>query len=308
MVKRYLLLTEKIFHDWYPSFEELQEFLSRHDLDISGRTLQRDIQSIRNDYGIEIEYCHRHRGYAINREKSLDVPAFLRFMGLVRTAHIITDSLREGREALQYLEFDSVHLFAGKEWVKPLLQAICDRRLVAFTHRKFDRDRSTEVLLEPYLLREYQYRWYLVGIPRDKKNPKNYGLDRILRLDILPETFDREHEKHVREQYDHTVGLNFSAGRPQAITLRCTPLTGKYLESLPLHGSQEILERSPSGWTIRVRVVPNFEFEQKLLMHLYECEVVGPEWFRRSFALKVRQALKKYPPSFSGELPVRSGV
>lgn len=305
MVKRYLLLTEKISKDWYPSFVELKEFLKDHDITISARTMQRDIQHIRNEYGVEIEYDHNRRGYAINQEKSLDVNAFMRLMGMMRTADIIADSLRSGRDIMRYLHFDSVHLFAGKEFIKPLLQAIRDRRIVGFTYQKFDRDTPSHVLFKPYYLREYQYRWYLVGIPeteaghaasggQDHTEPKNYGLDRIIRLDVLPETFKREEEAYVREKYDHTVGINFNAGDPVTVTIRCTELTGKYLETLPIHESQKILDKDESHWRISFRVVPNFEFEQKLLMHLYQMEVLEPQWFRKKFAKQLRQAVASY--------------
>ena len=294
MVKRYLLLTEKISNDWYPSFEELKSFLNEHDIHISGRTLQRDIQHIRNEYGIEIEYDRRKKGYLIDREKSLDLNSFLRFMGMVRTTDILTDSLRSSRESMQYLQFDSVHLFAGREYIKPLLRAIYDRRLVGFTHQKFDQDKPSNVIFQPYFLLEYQYRWYLVGIPEGEREPKNYGLDRITRLDILPETFERSGDAQIREKYRNTVGLNYDAGDPVTVTIRCTVLTGKYLETLPIHESQTVLEKDDSHCLIRFRVVPNFEFEQKLLMHLYQLEVVSPDWFRRKFAGKIREALKYY--------------
>jgi predicted DNA-binding transcriptional regulator YafY len=148
--------------------------------------------------------------------------------------------------------------------------------------------------LQPYLLREYQYRWYLVGIPEGEREPKNYGLDRIQRLDVLPETFVRTREAYVREKFADTVGLTFSAGEPVAVTVRCTELTGKYLQTLPIHSSQEIVDSGGERWTVRYYVVPNFEFEQKLLMHLYQLEVVEPEWFRKAFGLRVREAVRVY--------------
>lgn len=294
MLKRYLLLIEKMNNDWYPTFLELQEFLNSHDLDISGRTLQRDIRQIRNEYGIEIEYDRRRRGYRINEQKSLDVNGFLKLMGLVRTADILTESLRDARGALRHLDFDSVHLFTGKEHIRELLQAIRDSRIVGFTYQKFDSDNATHVMLHPYLLREYQYRWYLVGIPEGEREPKIYGLDRIQRLDVLPETFERTEGAFVRQKFAHTVGLTYTAGDPVTVTIRCTELTGKYLQTLPIHSSQQIADSSREWWTVRFYVVPNFEFEQKLLMHLYQLEVMEPKWFREAFIQRVREAARRY--------------
>ena len=289
---RYLLLTEKILNDWYPGFEELKQFLADHDIVVSARTLQRDIRKIRNDFGIEILYDHNRRGYAIHRDNDQEVLAFLRFMGMARTADILVESLADGHEHMRHIHFDSVHLFNGREHIKTVIQAVRDRRLVGFTHQRFERNSPTHVILRPYFLREYQYRWYLVGIPEAHKTrePKNYGLDRISRIDILPQTFERTDEDYVREKYYHTVGLNFSAGKPENVLVRCTVLTGKYLQSLPIHPSQEILKKGNTHWTVRFKVVPNFEFEQKLLMHLYQIEVLSPDWFVRAFKNNVFKA------------------
>lgn len=294
MLKRYLLLIEKINNSWHPSFEELNDFLQDHGFNVSARTIQRDLETIRNDYAIEIEYYHDKRGYAINREKSLNVNAFLRFMGLVRTANVLIESLQSSRENMNYLDFDSVHLFSGTDHIKPLLHAIQNRRLIGFSHQKFHSTKPSHLILKPYFLREYQYRWYLVGIPEGEKEPKNYGLDRILKVDVLPETFERTNENYVRNKYKHTIGVTFSAGKEEKILLRCTRLTGKYLESLPLHASQTITDKGEEHWLIKLKVVPNFEFEQKLLMHFYQLEVLSPGWLREKIIGRIRETLSSY--------------
>jgi two-component system chemotaxis sensor kinase CheA len=47
--------------------------LEKHDFSISKRTLQRDLENIRIDFGIEIKYDPYQRGYYLDRELSLDI-------------------------------------------------------------------------------------------------------------------------------------------------------------------------------------------------------------------------------------------
>ena len=54
-IKRYSLILEKINSNQMPSFDELKTFLDDLGFEISKRTLQRDIEQIRNEFGVEID-------------------------------------------------------------------------------------------------------------------------------------------------------------------------------------------------------------------------------------------------------------
>ena len=56
------------------------------------------------------------------------------------------------------------------------MSAIGERRVVRFTYRKFvagDRHES-ERCIEPYLLKEYRNRWYLIGKPEGSADVKTF--------------------------------------------------------------------------------------------------------------------------------------
>ncbi len=93
VIRRYILLIEKIGKKQFPSFDDLKEFLSDHGFRISSRTLQRDMEQIRFEFGLEIEYNHLKNGYFFNFEKSLNLDSFFRFLEIVNTAHLLTEKL-----------------------------------------------------------------------------------------------------------------------------------------------------------------------------------------------------------------------
>lgn len=297
-IKRYSLIIEKTRRNMYPSFEDIRDFLADHDFKVSRRTIQRDIEQIRFDFGVEVVYDRHRNGYAIDHEHSVDVPSFLRFLEIVNTAQLLADSLKDCKDGLDHLMFESDGGFPGTEHLKPLLGAIRDRRKVVFEYTKFSAQKSgNHYQVEPYLLKEYQNRWYLVGISVQADDFRIFGLDRISGLSVEDETFEHRPGVDPRELFGHTVGLTYNENPPEYVELSFTPLQGKYIKSLPLHHSQEVLIDTDEELRISLFVNPNFEFKQKILMQGDAVKVLEPTWL----AMEIRATLKKAAGLYDGE-------
>ena len=70
--KRHLLLIQQIQAGKFPTKKEISDFLNEQGFEISSRTLDRDIQTLRDEYGIEIEYDNEKRGYKIANTQNKD--------------------------------------------------------------------------------------------------------------------------------------------------------------------------------------------------------------------------------------------
>ncbi len=84
-----MLIIEKIGAKRYPSFKTISEYLFDHGFEISHRTIQRDIEQIRFEFGLDIVYNRSRNGYYIDTETSIDIDNFLRFLGIVNTAELL---------------------------------------------------------------------------------------------------------------------------------------------------------------------------------------------------------------------------
>jgi predicted DNA-binding transcriptional regulator YafY len=102
-IKRYLLIVEKITLTKSPSFKVLRDHLLDHGFEISERTLQRNIEQIRYEFGIEIKYDRTQNGYYVDKEESINYDAFMKFLEIVSTADLLTESLKDGKEAMSYI-------------------------------------------------------------------------------------------------------------------------------------------------------------------------------------------------------------
>ncbi|MBY5951603.1 WYL domain-containing protein [Algoriphagus marincola] len=293
-IRRYTLIIEKIGRKQYPSFGLIKDYLFEHGFEVSTRTIQRDIEQIRFEFGIEIKYDRNRNGYFIDTESSINPDSFFRFLEIVNTAELLTESLKESKDTLDYISFESHGDLRGVENLKPLLFAIKTHRKIAFTHENFDTGKQRKYTVRPYLLKEYQNRWYLIGIIGGTTEFRTFGVDRIFNLKVKDEIFKPEEKINPAGLFEHTVGLTYSFNKLEEVILSFTPLQAKYVRSLPLHKSQELIVENEKEVQIKLRIIPNFEFKQKIMMLGDSVEVLKPKWLIDEIKESLTAALKKY--------------
>ena len=76
---RYFLIIKRVRRDDFPSLETIWKMLKAHDFKVSTRTLQRDLENIRTDFGIEIRYNSGPNGYDIDYERSVEMESLIKF-------------------------------------------------------------------------------------------------------------------------------------------------------------------------------------------------------------------------------------
>jgi len=293
-IRRYTLIIEKINRNQFPSFIEIKDYLFEHGFEMSDRTIQRDIEQIRFEFGIEIQYSRDKNGYFIDYENSLNIESFFRFLEIVNTAELLTQSLNESKDALKHISFDTGGGLKGIEKLKPLLQAIKDNRKISFNHFNFHTNKTRKYSLKPCLLKEYQNRWYVVGLIGDLREFRTFGIDRIEDLEVKAETFKVDNKLNPIEMFENTIGVVYSINKKENIILSFTPTQGKYIKTLPLHSSQEILIDNETELRISLNIIPNYELIQKILMHGNTVKVIEPEWLVNEIRENLEETLGKY--------------
>ena len=293
-VRRYILIIEKLGRKQFPSFDEIKNYLSNHDFEVSNRTIQRDIEQIRSEFGIEIQYNRFKNGYFINEDLSLDLESFVRFFEIVNTADLLIESLKESKDTLDYISFEAQGSLKGIENLKPLLFAIKNRRVISFTHENFYEKTHSNHTVKPYLLKEYQNRWYLIGTIKPTDEFRTFGIDRISNLVVSETTFKPSKKKKASKLFEHTIGLTYSLGEVEDVVLSFTALQGKYIKTLPLHSSQRILVDNEKELQIKLKIIPNFEFQQQLLKLGDNVKVLQPQWLADEIKMVLTNTLKQY--------------
>ena len=296
-IKRYSLILEKTGKRHFPSFDRIKDYLYDHGFEISDRTIQRDIEQIRNEFGISILYDRDRNGYYIDEESSINFDRFLRFLELMNTAELLAETLRDSQESLNYIHFESSDKLKGIENLKPLLEAIKMKREVQFVHENYQMETIKDFVVYPYLLKEYLRRWYLLAFVPQYDDMRIFGIDRISNLKVKKKVFKESPEIDPVSFFRDTIGVSYFVNPVEEVLLSFDSLEAKYVKSLPLHSSQEIVKETEDELIISLRIVPNTEFYQKILMMGYSVKVLEPEWMVDKIKNTLAKALDNYEKS-----------
>lgn len=293
-IRRFSLIYEKLEKKHKPSFDDIKDFLFDNGFEVSDRTIQRDFEKIRDEFGIEIMYNHGLNYYYIDKEKSINTERFVRFLEIANTANFISESLREGKETLNYISFDAQGELRGVNNLKHLLFAIKNFRTIAFKHENFNTGKISDYSARPYLLKEYQNRWYLVANVKKINEFRTFGIDRITDLKVKVKTFKPNPKKNPHKLFENIIGLNYSENKPDEVILSFTPIQGKYVKSLPFHKSQEILLDNDKELQIKLYIIPNYEFKQRILMLGENVKVLKPDYLIEDVKKLLKASLERY--------------
>lgn len=293
-IRRYSLILETLSVKAFPTFRDFQKRLSDAGFEVSHRTVQRDLEQIRVEFGLEIVFDRTHGGYKVDEDSSLDVDSFLRILQLGSTADLLIRSLAESRETLKYLDVEDSGQLRGIEHLPTLLGAIRERQVLRIDYGFFGSSEVRSYTLKPQLLKEYQRRWYVVALVDSRKGYRTFGLDRIRLLEPVNRTFERESGIDPKEPFRHTIGLNYSVDEPKHIRISCTHLQAEYLDALPIHHSQIKLSDTDTEVEYGFHLVPNYEFTQRLLMMAGEMTVLEPESLRLMIVSIFRHGLQRH--------------
>jgi predicted DNA-binding transcriptional regulator YafY len=273
---RYLLIVKKLRSSRLATFNEINEYLLREfelmdsPRNISLRTFQRDLNEIRTIFNIDIK-CNATNQYYIAEEES---PGFNHRM---MEAFDVINSLNTGQHLTPYVLLEK-RCPLGTEHLYGLLHSIRNRYIVRFTYQKYYEPDTTLREVEPYALKEFKGRWYLLS--KDYKDDflKTFGLDRIFELEISKKKFTYPSDLNPGDYFKNCYGVSTSdETETDEVVLSFEPLQGKYIKSYPLHESQEILQDNENELLIRLTLFVNHDLIMELLSYGENVRAVKPD-------------------------------
>ncbi|MDD2634960.1 MAG: WYL domain-containing protein [Bacteroidales bacterium] len=270
------------------SYLEFESDLQNYNFVISKRTFLRDLDDIRSLYNIDIQYDFSRRKYFIDTADQPEVQnKILETFDLFNALNIserIADSIHfEKRES------------KGTENINGMLHAIKNKLQISFNHKKYYSDKETKRLLEPYALKEYKNRWYILGKDQKDMRIKNFALDRISEFEVKRVKFKLPPDFSVNKYYEHSFGVIVNNEKEVSeIVLSFTHIQGKYIKSMPLHHTQEILVDNSDELRIKLKMFITHDFVMELLSHSYKVKVIAPQSLCDELKRNYMKALNNY--------------
>lgn len=293
-ILRYLLIIRKLRNRRQATFKEINDFLileselQSYKLSISKRTFQRDLNEIRSLFNVDIQYNFSDKVYYIADDEQQDINN--RMLEAFDMFNLL--NIAEDLSPYIYLEKRRPQ---GTEHLYGLIHAIKNRFLIRFTYQKFWEDEVTHRTAEPYALKEFKGRWYVLANDRKDNTIKTFGLDRISQLEISRELFKYPENFNINEYFKYCFGIITSPDtEPEEIVLSFEPVQGKYIKSFPLHETQKVIVDNKEELQIKLKLHITHDFIMELLSFGDTVKILKQESMKSEIIAIYQNALNQY--------------
>lgn len=314
---------------------------------VSTSTINNDLRFLRKNYGVQTElvpgatrtskpirYKKESNRYKKERFSEADAFALADMMKMlsgfidIPYAKSLMEKLEKRYSDIKGFNdvvlFDTTPQSATKESLYSYYKFIAENTPVLVRYNATYQG-EIEESIQPYLLKEYNSRWFLIGWNYGTERIEILAIDRIVGLpakdrsrlqrkyDLAKKIKSGEsgledemakiyHEKpaDIAGLFKHMVGVTFKKGaKIEDIVIRVNTSTkpGKYdmnrLETKKIHWSQTLINKTETEATYMIQVYPNREL-YAMLCQYENIEIVSPAFVRKQFIDRTNRILSNF--------------
>ncbi|MCR5193839.1 MAG: WYL domain-containing protein [Bacteroidales bacterium] len=196
----------------------------------------------------------------------------------------------------------------GNSLFGELFTAISQKQVIEVHFHKFDSPKEDRtVIVHPYLLKEYNRRWYLIAGADDSGNLLTLALDRMDGFEPLPDYRYIDYDGNLGERFEDIVGVTLYENRPvQTIVFWVSDRSCEYVATKPIQESQTPIrgEREAAlrdkfpmlegGLFFYIECIENYELLRELTSFGADLIVLSPEDIKMKVIDKIKGMCKKY--------------
>jgi len=292
-----------------------------HDLDVSRKTIVRDISFMRDRLDLPIEFdaqlnTYRYT-YPVNSFPAVQVTeGELMALLVARRAveqykgtpfhqqlEIAFDKLTSGlkdrisfspTDELSSVSFKNMGLGKADLGVFNALSATVLKQLeVEFSYRKPGDARATRRHVQPYHLSHRQNLWYLVGHDIERKALRTFALPRITDIRATKTTFSRPQDFSPEQFFSNALGVLGGSGNYQ-VKIRFTAKVADRVRERVWHDTQTLSDLPAGGIELTMKLGALPEVESWILSWGIDAEVLAPAELRKSIKATITKLTSQY--------------
>jgi predicted DNA-binding transcriptional regulator YafY len=189
-----------------------------------------------------------------------------------------------------------------------LFSAISHKQVIKIQYYRFDNiNNHHDTIVHPYLLKEYNRRWYLICASEKDDKLLTFALDRIISIETLPAHTYKEYDDNLQERYEDIVGVTLYENKPlEHIVFWVSDESKHYVMTKPIHESQrnytqeratELRKTYPmliNGAFFSVDCIVNYELIRELMSFGKDLLVLEPLSIKNEIIKKISTNLEEY--------------
>lgn len=164
----------------------------------------------------------------------------------------VNNMLNESQELRNRIVLENIP--SGQKFLRIVFEAMKENRVLILSYRSFRRVTSSHTLVAPYFVKLFRQRWYVIAKDFTDRKIKTYALDRVASLELSSRTFVYPDSFSPIDYFRDCFGITHDDMPAQEVVLRVPALQANYLRTLPLHESQEELDRNEHSSTFHYRL------------------------------------------------------
>ncbi len=177
----------------------------------------------------------------------------------------------------QIISFSNNPYLVNSNLLGTLFDMISNKVVIRLSYHTFSDSTVRCLEFNPYLLKQYNERWFLLGATDGSKKILNFALDRIDKVEPLPERNYTECPIDISDIFEDIVGVTLYEGKTvEHILCWVSDFSKGYILTKPIHGSftpirgdieQELHKKFPlllGGMFFTLDCINNFELIREL--------------------------------------------
>lgn len=239
-------------------------------------------------FDIKIKCNSNNEYYIAEMDESSNADLHNRLISIMGVNSLLKDS-KKLRDRILF-----EHVPSGEKFLTTVVEAMRDGCILEMTYQGFAKTEPSTFMVEPYCLKMFKQRWYMLAHSVGRDKTLIYSLDRIHALEPTTQKYQLPKDFDAEFYFRNVYGVSGMEDQPHEIEIKIEAYQANFLRTLPLHASQTEIERQEQYSVFRYNLVPAFEFKQELRKHGSVLEVLKPQWLRDEFRKDIEYQLSKY--------------
>ena len=265
-ITRILMIDEAIRSGYFPSVEKLAK-----KNEVTKRTIERDIEYLRNMYQAPIEYDWEKKGYyysepnffiksvMLTEGELFSIALFDRLLEQYQNTPIetalrrifakIVKSMPErvtvntGLLGPQISVISDHQGYIDQKVFEKIFTALKTKRTITFEYRPLQKTTYMERTVNPYHAICQRGNWYFIGYCHDKKEPRMFSFSRVQNAVLTKQHFNIPKDFKSEEFFDKEMGVFASAKTAYTVELLIANEIGTYALERQWHDTQKVEQR-----------------------------------------------------------------
>jgi len=184
-------------------------------------------------------------------------------------------------------------LYTGfKEALNKVNQAIEERRFVDISYFTMSRNENTKRKVAPYNIWFFDSTFYLIGLCTNREEIRIFAFDRIHRLELMDDFFERPDDFSVEEYMRSSFGV--FQGKQTKVKIWFAPEAAGYVKEKIWHESQIITDQNDGSVIFEAEVAGTSEIKIWVLGWGAKAKVIEPESLRNDIRSEINSLINLY--------------